>query len=77
MAAYTTAEYADILFIYGYCDSNVAEACREYERRFPNRYNVTVTYQMLVYSVRHMDKLLKLAPWNVNGVTLALLAFIN
>ncbi|KAK5641951.1 hypothetical protein RI129_010498 [Pyrocoelia pectoralis] len=37
MAAYSNAEYADILFVYGYCDGNAAEARREYERRFPNR----------------------------------------
>lgn len=37
MATYTNAEYADILFVYGYCDGNAAEARREYQRRFPNR----------------------------------------
>ena len=37
MAAYSNAEYADILYIYGYCDGNASEARREYERRFPNR----------------------------------------
>lgn len=37
MATYTNQEYADILFIYGYCNGNAAEARREYQRRFPNR----------------------------------------
>ena len=37
MATYTNEEYADILFIYGYCDGNAAESRREYQRRFPNR----------------------------------------
>lgn len=34
---FTKEEYADIHFIYGYCDGNAEEASREYERRFPNR----------------------------------------
>ena len=37
MAAYSNSEYADILYCYGFCDSNAAEARREYQRRFPNR----------------------------------------
>ena len=37
MAAYSNSEYADILYCYGFCDTNAAEARREYQRRFPNR----------------------------------------
>lgn len=37
MAAFTNPEYADIIYCYGLCDGNAAEARREYERRFPNR----------------------------------------
>lgn len=37
MATFTYAEYADILFIYGFSNGNAAEAKREYARRFPNR----------------------------------------
>jgi hypothetical protein len=34
---FTNAEYADIHFIYGFCDGNAQAAVREYRRRFPNR----------------------------------------
>lgn len=34
---YTSEEYADIIFIYGYADGNALAACREYQRRFPTR----------------------------------------
>lgn len=34
---YTHEEYADIIFIYGFCNGNALAACREYQRRFPNR----------------------------------------
>lgn len=34
---FTNEEYADIHFMYGYCDGNAEEASREYEIRFPNR----------------------------------------
>lgn len=37
MATFTHAEYADILFVYGFCNGNAAESRREYVRRFPNR----------------------------------------
>lgn len=34
---FTHAEYADMVFVYGFCDGNAAAACREYGIRFPNR----------------------------------------
>nr|XP_022899847.1 uncharacterized protein LOC111413192 isoform X1 [Onthophagus taurus]XP_022904398.1 uncharacterized protein LOC111416573 isoform X1 [Onthophagus taurus]XP_022908692.1 uncharacterized protein LOC111420023 isoform X1 [Onthophagus taurus]XP_022910407.1 uncharacterized protein LOC111421476 isoform X1 [Onthophagus taurus] len=34
---FSTEEYADIHFIYGFCDGNAEAASREYARRFPNR----------------------------------------
>lgn len=34
---FSNEEYADIHFIYGFCDGNAREAAREYARRFPNR----------------------------------------
>jgi len=33
----TLAEYADMLFVYGFCVGNALAACREYSLRFPNR----------------------------------------
>jgi len=33
----THAEYADIIFVYGFCNGNALAACREYSLRFPNR----------------------------------------
>lgn len=37
MDQFTTYEYADIVFIYGFCDGNTRLARNEYHRRFPNR----------------------------------------
>ena len=34
---FTTAEYADMVFVFGYCDGNATAASLEYHRRFPNR----------------------------------------
>ena len=34
---FSNPEYADIVFVYGFCDGNAAEAIREYGRRFPDR----------------------------------------
>lgn len=34
---FSNEEYADIIFIYGYCNGNSLAAKREYEERFPNR----------------------------------------
>jgi hypothetical protein len=34
---FSNAEYADILFVYGYVNGNAREAVREYQLRFPNR----------------------------------------
>lgn len=34
---YSNVEYADMVFVYGFCDGNAVEAVREYARRFPNR----------------------------------------
>lgn len=34
---YSNAEYADMIFCYGFADGNAAAARREYELRFPQR----------------------------------------
>lgn len=34
---YSNVEYADMIFVYGFCNGNALEAVREYARRFPNR----------------------------------------
>jgi hypothetical protein len=34
---FTHAEYADMVFVYGFCNGNGLAACREYSLRFPNR----------------------------------------
>jgi len=34
---FTHAEYADVVFFYGFCNGNVLAACREYSLRFPDR----------------------------------------
>lgn len=41
MAEYTFEEYADMVYVYGFCDGNAAEASREYQRRFPQRRHPT------------------------------------
>jgi hypothetical protein len=37
MEMYTNVEYADIHFLYGFCDGNAAAAAREYQLRCPDR----------------------------------------
>lgn len=34
---YSNVEYADMHFVYGFCNGNAREAVREYSRRYPNR----------------------------------------
>lgn len=34
---YSNVEYADMIYVYGFCDGNASKAKREYARRFPNR----------------------------------------
>lgn len=34
---FSNGEYADIHFIYGFCDGNAQQAVQEYRRRYPNR----------------------------------------
>jgi len=34
---FTVAECADMIYVYGFCDSNSVEALVEYQQRFPNR----------------------------------------
>jgi hypothetical protein len=36
MEMYTNAEYADIHFVYGFCDDNASAAAREYQLRYPD-----------------------------------------
>lgn len=37
MTTYSNQEYADMHFIYGFCDGNAREASRVYQERYPNR----------------------------------------
>ena len=34
---FSVAEYADMIYVYGFCDSNSVHAVAEYQRCFPNR----------------------------------------
>jgi len=34
---FTHAKYADMAYVYGFCNGNALAACREYNLRFPNR----------------------------------------
>ena len=34
---FTNAEYADMLYVYGFCDGSATAAVEEYRRRFPTR----------------------------------------
>ena len=34
---FTYAEYADMVFVYGFCNGNALAVCREYSLQFPNR----------------------------------------
>jgi len=34
---FSVAEYADMVYVYGFCDGNSVQAVAEYQQRFPNR----------------------------------------
>ena len=34
---FSVAEYADMIYVYGFCDGTSVHAVAEYQRRFPNR----------------------------------------
>ena len=34
---FTNAEYADMMYVYGFCDGSATAAVQEYRRRFPMR----------------------------------------
>ena len=34
---FSFAEYADMIYVYGFCDGNLVHAVAEYQKRFPNR----------------------------------------
>jgi len=34
---FSIAEYADMMYVYGFCDGNSVHAVAEYQQRFPNR----------------------------------------
>ena len=34
---YSNAEYADMIYVYGFSDGNLVQAVAEYQQRFPNR----------------------------------------
>lgn len=34
---YSNEEYADMIFVYGYCNGSTTASVREYQRRYPNR----------------------------------------
>ena len=34
---FSVTEYADIIYVYGFCDGNSINAAAEYQQRFPNR----------------------------------------
>jgi len=35
--AFSFEEYADLIYVYGFCDGNSVHAVAEYQQRFPNR----------------------------------------
>jgi hypothetical protein len=47
LALFSNEEYADMVFVYGFCDGNAATAAAEYQRRYPNRRTMQNTYQSL------------------------------
>ena len=34
---FSVVEYADMIFVYGFCEGNSVQAVAEYQQRFPNR----------------------------------------
>ncbi|CAK1587171.1 unnamed protein product [Parnassius mnemosyne] len=47
--SFSNEEYADIFYLYGYCDGDAAAARREYLQRYPNRRPPHVTVFSAVY----------------------------
>lgn len=53
IARFTHQEYADMHFIYGFCNGNARAVAREYQRRFPNRR--TSDYRMLIVNTAYTN----------------------
>jgi len=45
---FTNAEYADIMYVYGFCDGSATAAVEKYRRRFPTR---RITDRRVFYKV--------------------------
>jgi len=46
---FSDAEYADMIYVYGFCDGNSVQAVAEYQQRFPNRRIPTLRVFTRVY----------------------------
>ena len=46
---FSVAEYADMIYVYGFCDGNSVQAVAEYQQRFPNRRIPTLRVFTQVY----------------------------
>jgi len=45
---FTNAKYADMIYVYGFCDGSATAAVEEYRRRFPTR---RFPYRKVFYKV--------------------------
>lgn len=65
MPRYTTEEYADMHFIYGFCNANARMAAREYANRYPHRQ--TPHHETFTNLHRRLRERGTLFPYNSEG----------
>jgi len=50
------AEYADMIYVYGFCDGNSFHAVAEYQKRFPNRTTRDISHLISTRAVYFMHQ---------------------
>ena len=55
---FSVAEYADMIYVFGFCDGNLVHAVAEYQQRFPNRRIPTrKVFKRVYHTLRDTDTL--------------------
>ena len=53
---FSFAEYADMIYVYGFCDGNSVHAAAEYQKRFPNRTSRGISHLISTRAVYFMHQ---------------------
>jgi hypothetical protein len=53
---FSFAEYADMTYVYGFCDGNSVYAEAEYQKRFPNRTTRAISHLISTRAVYFMHQ---------------------